>query len=184
MRYRMINTKAADPNRDALRYKILFRRKGNKLWIKLTDKHTSPTYAWDTTAVGDGTYEVRVEVTDAPANAPAAALTAARISRAFVGDNTPPTVPDLLVKPAGKGSLGLSGKVADAISRITRIEYAVDSNDEWLALSAGDGICDSQTESFATTLKDLEAGAHRIGVRVTAEYGNTAHASVEVTVAK
>ena len=184
MRYRIISIKAADPNGDKLRFKISFRRKGNKLWIKLADKHAAATYAWDTTAAADGTYEVRVEATDAPANAADSALTAARISRALVVDNTPPTVPDLLVNPAGKGGLGLSGKVSDAVSRITRIEYAVDSNDEWLALAAGDGICDSQSETFAATIEDLEGGAHRVAVRVTDEYGNIGHASVEVTVAK
>ena len=183
-RLRRITVKAADGNGDPLQYSFFFRRSGNKLWIKLAENATAGLYVWDTTGVGDGTYEVRAEVTDEAANSPASAGTDARISRAVVVDNTGPVVVDLAVKADGAGKLSLTGRVTDAASRITAIEYAVDSNKKWLALLAADGICDSRKESFAATVKDLDAGAHLVAVRVTDEYGNVGHASVEATVGK
>lgn len=184
MRYRIVVVKASDPNRDKLQFAFHFRRLGDKRWIKLTEKHAQPNYPWDTLGVADGTYELRVTVSDGGSNPTGSALTAARISRPVIVDNTPPEVADLVVKAAGKGKLGLAGKVADAGSRIGKIEYSVDTNDEWTVVGAADGICDSQRESFSTTIEDLEAGTHRIAVRVTDEFNNTGYASVEMTVGK
>jgi hypothetical protein len=184
MRFRTIQAKAGDPNGDKMQFAFYFRRVGREKWIKLLDKSAKPTYAWNTQAVPDGHYEIRVEVTDAPGNAPSAALTAARISRQFLADNTKPVVAGLVAKPLADGRVRLTGKASDALSRIRRIYYAVDSNKEWHRLLPADGICDSQNEKFSTTITDLEPGAHRIAVRVTDLYNNTAYASVEVTVGK
>jgi len=182
LRYRIITTKAADPNKDDLEYAVFFRRLGNSKWIKLTEKVTAPLYVWDTLGVGDGTYELRVEVSDARANPPKSALTSVRISRPVVVDNSPPQVTDLVVKPAGKGKVSLAGKVADMTSRIASIAYAVDTNEDWTAILAADGICDSLRESFSATAEELAAGRHRIALRVTDEFNNSGYASMEVTV--
>ncbi len=184
LRYRIIMAKAADPNGDDLQYAVHFRRDGHKRWIQLAEKLTEPLYSWDTLGVGDGSYQIRVTVSDARANPPATALTAARISRPVIVDNSPPRVVDLAVKPAGKGKVSLAGKIADATSRIRTIEYSVDTNDEWTVITPDDGICDSQRESFSATIDQVDAGAHRIAVRVADELSNTGYASVEVTVGK
>ncbi len=184
LRYRIVAIKAADPNGDELRYELHYRRLGDQRWIKLTDKLTQPTYPWDTLATADGSYEVRVTVSDDRSNPAGRAQTAARISRPLIVDNTAPTVTDLTVKPAGKGAVSLAAKLADATSRIEKIEYSVDTNEDWTVVAPADGICDSQRESFATTIADLEPGTHRVAVRVTDEYNNIGYASVEVTVEK
>ena len=184
MRYRIIKAKASDPNGDAVQYAVFFRRIGRKKWVELVEKSSKPVYAWDTLAVPDGDYEIRVEVSDAPGNAPSAALTAARISRPIIVDNSPPKATGLVVKNLGKGKVSLSGKAGDAISRIRRIDYAVDSNEEWVRLLPADGICDSQRETFSTVISDLKPGMHRIAVRVTDQYNNTGYASAEITVGK
>jgi hypothetical protein len=141
-------------------------------------------YLWDTLAVPDGTYEIKVEVTDSPANPPAAALSAARNSRAIVVDNSAPRVADLLARPDGKDKVKLAGAIRDAGSRISAISYAVDTNDEWVTVLPADGICDSRNERFTATISDVEAGTHRIAVRAADEFGNVGYASVEVTVGK
>jgi len=179
-----VRIRAADPNGDEMWYALFFRRAGNKRWIKIADKLTEPAYKWNTAAVADGAYEVRVEVTDARANPPGQALTAARISRPVVVDNTAPQVADLAAKPAGKAAVALRGVVADKTGRVDRIAYAVNTNTEWVAVLPADGICDSQKETFAVRIKDLEPGTHLIAVQVADDSGNIAHASVEVTVAK
>lgn len=184
MRYRIIQTKAADPNGDDLQYALHFRRAGDVRWIKLAEKVKRPVYVWDTLGVGDGVYQVRVTVSDERSNPAGTELTAARISRPVIVDNTPPAVAELVVRAAGKGKVSLAGNVADATSRVERIEYAVDTNDDWTVVAAADGICDSQRESFSATAEDLDAGRHRIAVRVTDEFNNIGYASIEVTVAK
>jgi len=183
LKFRMVRIQAEDPNGDPLRYAVYFRRLGNERWIELTKKLTKPEYAWDTTGVADGVYEVRVVAADAPANPPASALEAARISRPVVVDNAPPTVTGLAAKP-GKGNATLSGTVTDAVSRVVQIEYSVDTNDEWIAVLPKDGMCDSQKESFSLTVPDLEPGTHRLAVRAIDEYKNAGYDSVEVTVEK
>ncbi len=184
MRFRIIQAKASDPNGDTVQYEFSFRQAGRKKWIKLLEKSPKPMYAWNTLTVPDGTYEVRAEVSDAPDNAPSAALTSARISRPVVVDNSQPKATDLVVKNLGKGEVSLSGKVDDAISPIRQIDYSVDSNEKWVTILPTDGICDSQKEAFSATVSDLEAGTHRIAVRATDAYNNTGYASVEVTVGK
>ena len=184
MRFRTIQAQASDPNDDALLYEFFFRQTDRKKWIKLLKESPEPMYAWNTLTVPDGTYEVRVEVSDVADNAPSAALTAARISRPIVIDNSQPKATDLAVKNLGKGSVSLSGQVDDALSPIRQIDYSVDSNDKWVTILPTDGICDSQKEAFSATVSDLEAGTHRIAVRVTDAYNNTGYASVEVTIGK
>ncbi|MCD6365828.1 MAG: hypothetical protein J7M14_08130, partial [Planctomycetes bacterium] len=46
--YRMVAIKAADPNKDKLRYKIEFRRLGGRNWIQIAEKLAKPSFAWDT----------------------------------------------------------------------------------------------------------------------------------------
>ena len=62
-------------------------------WIKLGDDSlTEPTYAWDTSAVPDGTYRVRVTASDRLSNAPADALSRDRVSDPFLVDHQAPSV--------------------------------------------------------------------------------------------
>jgi len=179
--FRHVMVRATDPNGDELSFHIEFRQQGGQQWITIGKDLKEPRYVWDTRTVGDGRYEMRVRASDAPANPPASALTAWRISELVVVDNTPPVVQDVGVKPVD-GKLLLSGKAADATSRIVSLAYSVDSQEEWTVLAARDGICDSDTESFSAELTVLAAGAHRIAVKVTDLYGNVGYASVNVTV--
>lgn len=183
-KFRIIQTKASDPNGDAVQYEFSFRLVGRGKWIKLVEKASKPVFAWNTLTVPDGEYEVHVEVSDAPDNAPSSALTAARISRPIIVDNSQPKATDLVVKNLGKDKVNLSGKAGDALSRLQQIDYSVDSNDKWVTILPTDGICDSQAETFSTTISDLEEGTHRIAVRVTDLYNNIGYASVEVTIKK
>ena len=182
--FRMIRVQASDPNGDSLAYSYYFRRRGRKLWVKLLERSDRSSYAWDTTGLADGPYEVRVIASDEPDNPRGQALAVGRISRAVVVDNNPPAVSGLKAKDAGGGRALLTGKVADTTSRIVRIDYAVDTNDEWTPVLPDDGICDSTREGFSVTVPELEPGVHRLAVRVTDEYGNEAYTSVEVTIGK
>ncbi len=182
MTHRLVKIAAADPNGDALQYEVSFRAAGRAKWIRLAAKHGKKVYAWNATTVPDGVYEIRVEASDAPANPRDSALTAARVSRAVVVDNTPPAVTGLRAAAGAAGKVTVRGAVADAAGRVTKIACAVDSVSEWLGVLPADGICDSPRERFSTVIADLKPGVHHIAVRAVDEFGNVGHASVEVTV--
>jgi hypothetical protein len=181
LRYRSVSLRAHDQNNDELEYAFYFRRSGNEKWIKLADKQAESLYAWDTLGVQDGSYEVKAEVSDAKANPPGASLTAEKVVRGIVVDNTAPVVTDLICKPDGKGVAALSGSVSDATSRISQIAYAVDNNDQWIMILPTSGICSCQQESFAVKVDLPDAGRHRIAVRTLDEFNNAGYSSVEVT---
>ncbi len=181
--FRQIGVTAADPNGDALLYKLDYRPVGGGKWIKITDKLTKPAYYWNTLTLADGTYELRVTVSDENANAQASALEAVRISEPVIVDNTSPVVARLAGKAAGK-TIAISGQVADALSRLRVIQYAVDSDEKWRTIIPEDGITDSRTEAFSVKIKDLKAGPHRIAIRATDALGNTGYAATTITIAE
>ena len=181
--FRQIRVTAADPNGDALLFTIEYRPVGGAKWIKLTDKLVKPEYFWNTLTLADGTYELRVTASDKNANAQASALNAVRISDPVIVDNTPPVIARLAGKAGGK-TITISGRVADALSRIRTIQYVVDSDETWRTIIPEDGITDSRGETFRFEIKDMKAGPHRIALRVTDALGNTGYAATTITVAE
>lgn len=181
--YRHIGIQAADPNGDPLQFKLEFRQIGAANWVTVVKKTDKPMYIWDTQTVGDGTYELRVTASDAPANPAGSAREASRVSEPIVVDNTPPQVEKLAAKAAA-GSASVTGAAVDAASRIVAISYSVDSADEWVAILPTDGIADSGREAFTFDAKDLDPGTHRIAVRAVDLLGNVGYGVVNVTVPK
>lgn len=180
--YRHVEIKAGDQNGDKLRIEIAFRELGDAGWITMADKHTSPKYIWDTRSVADGTYELRITASDDPTNAADQALSSARVSAPVVVDNTAPVV-KLKARAVG-GKIVVTGAVEDATSRIAAIQYSVNSQDDWKALSPVDGICDADAEKLNFEIKDVQPGPCRVAVRVADMYGNVGYGSAKVTVGK
>ena len=181
--FRQIAIAAADPNSDALVYKIEYRQAGEVKWIKLVDKLTKPQHFWNTLTMGDGQYELRVTASDKNANTPTSALEAVRISEPVVVDNTPPVLARLAGRAKGK-TITVSGQVVDALSSIKVMQYTVDSDEQWHTIVPTDGITDSARESFSVDIKDSKPGLHRIAVRAVDALGNTGYAATTVTVGK
>lgn len=180
MPFRAVAINATDPNGDGLEYTVHFRRVGTETWIEVADELAQAQYLWDSRTVPDGEYEFRVTASDAPSNPPAEALQSARISSRTLVDNTRPNVPKLAAEADRDGNVTVTGVAKDAASRLVAMAYSVDSADEWVPLLPSDRICDAPTEAFRFELTALEPGPHRIAVKVTDQYGNTAYASVEV----
>ncbi len=181
MPFRQIAIKAADVNGDKLVYKIEFREMPSRIWVQITEKLKTPKFGWDTRTVADGVYELRVTASDSISNPPADALSAARISEIVTVDNTPPVIEDFGAQPLA-GKILLRGRAFDAASRIVSLHYSVDSQEKWTAMACEDGIADSDRESFRFDLADLEAGEHRITVKIEDLYGNIGYASLAVTI--
>ena len=177
---RGIAVAASDANGDQTAVTIEYREVGGENWIKIADKSDKPGMVWDTRTVADGSYQLRVTVSDSLANPLESALSATKVTKPVVVDNTPPSVKDLTGR-FENGVAVVTATAGDAASRIGAIHYSVDSATEWTAVLPADGICDSDSEKVSATLKALKPGPHRITLRVTDALGNTAFKSVTVT---
>ena len=166
---------ATDPNGDDLAYTLHFRKDGWPDWVKLGEgPMTEPTFAWDTSAVPDGTYRVRVTASDRPSNGPGEALSRERVSESFLVDHQSPGV--TVVAKAG----GASVAIKDALTRIVKAAYALDGG-EWVPIFPDDGLFDSPSESITIPLPDLNPGTHLLMVRATDAAGNLGTGDLVIT---
>ncbi len=160
---------AADPNGDALRYKLYIKADGETSWKTLKTDLDDRAYSWDAESYANGTYRLKLEATDAPDNPVGTATTTERESAPFLIDNIPPRVENLRSTShpgsiRGRTTVTVSGTTVDADSRIARIEFSVDGSD-WKQVFPDDTIFDSPEERFHFDVPDLPAGEHAITVR-------------------
>ncbi len=168
---------AEDENRDVLVYDVQYRALRDDQWRVLRKGLTEPVLAWDTTAIPDGRYVVRVTASDAPDNPPALALTGHKDSVSFEVDNAPPT----LVASFVSGSTDrVRATARDAGSRIQRLEFSVDAG-RWQQVYPLDGINDSSEESYEFAIPSTGGvGPHVVVLRVFDRLGNVATGRVDV----
>jgi hypothetical protein len=165
--------KVDNPDNDELRYRVQFRRDGQVRWFDATSRDdvlTKPELDWDTAALPEGKYRVRVEATDEMANPPSDVTRHALESAPVLVDNTPPVFKSL-------GVLGrrLRAEVVDGLGPIARVEVAIDGRPEWRPLAPVDGIFDTADETIdadITALVPPGAGPHVVAVRAFDAAGN------------
>lgn len=176
-----ISWQATDPNKDDLVYALYFKGEDETTWKRLNDRVTSTFYDWDTHAVPDGLYRIRLVARDAPTNPPGEALESERITPAFIVDNTPPAVTGLAARVAKDRSVTITAKCSDATTGLAAGEYAVDGGD-WVAIAPVDGLFDGQAEALDFKLPPLEKGERTIVVRVRDHADNTGAAKAVLTI--
>ncbi|MYF31332.1 MAG: hypothetical protein F4169_21245 [Gammaproteobacteria bacterium] len=147
---RTIQWTASDPNGDELRFDVLYRAEAEEDWRTLRSGVEDLVFTWDTTSAPDGTYLVRIVASDAPSNAPGAALTGLAESTPFDVDNTPPRI-DVTPTMPGAAEATVVFEVSDSHSAVRRVEYSLDT-EQWRLLFPQDGIADSRTEHFSVTV--------------------------------
>ncbi len=168
---RAVEWDSDDPNGDALSFDLSFRGEGESGWKPLARGLRERYFAFDSTQLPDGLYRVRVEASDAPANAAGQAKSASLVGDPFLVDNTPPSV-QVTARKAGKGSpVTVEAAAGDALGPVARAEYSVDAA-RWVPLSPVDGVSDSRAESYSVTLDGLRPGEHTVIVKVTDLLGN------------
>ena len=183
-----ISFKAEDDNDDKLIYKIDFRKLGWTNWIQMKDELDASSYEWDGKTVEDGRYEIRVTASDARSNTSFTRLTGSRISEPVVVDNTGPVVESMKITSSLKdnGEYRVLGvEVADRLSAIEKLEYTIDSNDDWISTVPDDLVYDTTEETFTIRIdaeKDLPKGDHVITVKVSDANGNTTYKTLVVNV--
>jgi hypothetical protein len=169
---------AHDDNDDDLRYSVYFRGENQRDWLPLKDNLDQRFYSWDTTAMPDGAYYLRIVASDSPSNPPNVALKTERESERFEIDNTPPVIQKLEGHATGMNadrSMGVSCDfqftATDATSGIEKAQYSIDGG-EWILLAPLQGISDSKTESYSFTVRGLAPGEHTIAVRAYDRFDN------------
>jgi len=173
--------KCSDANSDKLIYTVDFRRADRRLWIELADELEGDFHEWDSHTVEDGRYELRVTASDERSNTAATKLSHSRISDPVVVDNTPPVVEVISIGAAGRtASLRLA--VSDKLSAIDRVEFTVDSNEDWRMCLPDDLVNDTTDERFTIIADELTAGVHVVAVKASDDAGNTGYRTFEVEV--
>jgi len=147
---RTLTWHAGDPTEDALVAQLLQRRQGEDAWLPIGGPTREQAQTWDTAVLPDGWYEVKLVVSDLPANPAALALTTERVLPAVPVDNTPPVVADWAVAPVPTG-FTLRCAVQDAFGPLAGAEVELPDG-SFERLDPRDGICDSAREEFAATV--------------------------------
>ncbi|MCY3775593.1 MAG: hypothetical protein OXH11_06390 [Candidatus Aminicenantes bacterium] len=161
---------AQDPNGDDLVYSIHYRTAGDRRWT-LLEKDLTETYrTLDGKSLPDGTYVVRVTVSDSPSNPADRALESELMSKPFVVANSAPEIK--WGAPRVEGSEArIQVEVRTVASAIHQLEYAVDGGD-WRLIFPEDGIADGTVESYRLKIDGLNRGEHLVTVRVVDSVGN------------
>jgi outer membrane protein assembly factor BamB len=173
--------KVENPDNDELIYRLWFRQERQPVWQPLggPDPLSKSEYDWNTDSVPDGHYLIRVWVSDEKVTPKDRALDFTFDSPSFLVDNTRPAVLDLQAQLPR-----VTGRVHDAASVISQIEYSIDGND-WRPVSPDDGILDEMTEAFSIRLPpSLTAGPHIITVRAWDSADNLGSAHLQVQINK
>jgi hypothetical protein len=167
--------KVDNPDNDSLRYRLWFRKEDSAIWRSITkdDEPLEKTeYGWNTEALAEGWYRVRVEATDEIANPVGAALKHALDSAPFVVDNTPPVIRKIALVN-GK----LQAEVVDGVGPVVRLEVQIDGKAPWKVVTSTDGILDDALETTDVPLG--LTGSHVVALRAYDAAGNSVVREIE-----
>jgi WD40 repeat protein len=172
---------AHDDNDDDLRYAVYFRGENQRDWLLLKDNLDQKYYSWDTTAMPDGAYYLKIVASDSPSNPPNAALKTEREGERFEIDNTPPVIQKLEGSAAMGVAYDFQFAATDATSGIEKAQYSVDGG-EWILLAPVQGISDSKMESYSFSVRGLAPGEHTIAVRTYDRFDNVGAGKTTINV--
>jgi hypothetical protein len=173
-----VTWKVDDNDSDPLRYRIHYRREGQTLWrdvLRDGEVLTKTEYDWDTQALPEGKYRVRVEASDELANPPEQVQRHALESGPVLVDNTPPVITQMALD-----GRRLRVRVVDGLGPVARVEVSIDGRVEWRPVAPADGLFDAADEAVDTDVGPLvPSGSHIVTVRAYDAAGNTAMREIE-----
>lgn len=178
--YQSVLWTAHDDNEDDLKYAVYFRGEGEKEWKLMKDNLDQRFYSFDTTALADGAYYLKIVASDVASNPPDKALKTERESERFEVDNTPPAVGKLDWSTSGARA-DIKFIATDGASGVERAQYSVDGG-EWLMLAPKAGISGGNQETYEFSVNGLKTGEHAIAVRVYDRFENVGSGKLAVTV--
>jgi hypothetical protein len=164
-----IGWQARDENNDRLLYRLEIRAAGENVWRELEKEYAGAVYTWDSQALPDGEYQVRISASDRRSNPPNLALAGEKASEIFVIDNTPPEIKNLTAQKNG-AQWQASFEAVDQLSRIKEAWYAVDASD-WQLIYPADNVADQRREIYQIAIANANAPAI-LAVKVVDANGN------------
>src|SRR5262249_61777712 len=109
-----------------------YQREGDAEWHVAEKDLEVPTCTWDTNALPDGRYRIRVVASDGPDNAINEALETTLVSPPFTIDNTPPEGSEASAAAERHGRQ-VRGRARDASTVVTRLEIPLDAHHRTIA---------------------------------------------------
>jgi hypothetical protein len=176
-----VSWKVDNQDNDQLRYRVLYRLEGGITWraaMAPDEVFTKSEFEWETAGLPEGTYRVRVDVSDELANPPQNTLRHSLESQTITVDNTPPVFQRFTV--AGKK---LQVTAVDGLGPIERLDVSLDPQAKvWAPFFPQDGVFDEPQEDFDLDLTPLleGSGPKIVAVRVFDHAGNATVKSVEI----
>lgn len=167
--------KSDNPDGDSLRYRIWYRREDSPTWRPITKEDepiATSDFSWQTEALAEGWYRVRVEASDEMANPLGQALKHGLDSAPFVVDNTPPAI-----APIALAQGRLQATVTDGVGPIVRLEVQIDGKGPWRPVTSADGILDEASEKLDVALG--LTGSHVVALRAFDQAGNQVTKEIE-----
>ncbi|MCI0514787.1 hypothetical protein L0128_16345 [candidate division KSB1 bacterium] len=168
---RTIRWSAKDDNGDPLQFNLFYKGVTETTWRELTKALTQSRYRWNSELWPDGSYQIRIEATDASVNPATSAKSVTKISDRFLVDNTGPEVVDFKITRASQTAAIFQFSIQDRWIQIYSTEYVLDSGD-WQAIFPDDGICDAPRENFRLELATLAPGDHTLVIRTFDRFSN------------
>jgi len=151
---------------------------GKKLWRPITKPDVvlkDKRYSWETKAVPEGYYQIRLQADDSLDNDPKDVLTDEFVSVPVLVDGHQPAVARLVHRKAR-----VKGATEDGFSPISGIEFTVDGG-PWTPVICKDGLYDEKREEFDFSLPDgLAPGPHAVAVRAYDRSGNMGTAEIHI----
>jgi hypothetical protein len=166
--------KAEDDNDDLLHYDLYYRQAGDAAWKPLRRAVSEQIAVWDTMSVPDGTYVVKIAVSDSSSNSPGTALVGELVSEAFDVDNGAPAIVVQDVARDGTGTK-ISFDVTDSFSPVSTVEFSVDTG-RWQPAYPVDGAADSRRERYEIRVDGEASG--RVVIRAVDTMNNAGTARV------
>ena len=168
--FRTITWEASDDNNDKLNFNVYIRPEKDKNWYLMADGLTDKIISFDTRHYPDGTYFIKIEASDLPANPPGTEKKVEKISRPVVIDNSLPEVKNFVATKTNRG-LEVSFSAVDKYSYIEEVKFLI-RPDDWQLVFPVDGLCDSTSESFKFSLNLMAGSDNLMIIRVKDSFGN------------
>jgi hypothetical protein len=157
---RTVTWHARDPNEDRLVFRLFQRREGEAVWLPLGAATRDQVQTWDTAALPDGHYELRLVVSDHLDNPGDLAASAERVLQRVPVDNTPPELTNWELSHHRDG-FQIKLRARDAFGPIAGAEVVLPDGSTQ-RLDPVDGICDSRTEDFDAVIAYPQAWSRSV----------------------
>jgi len=182
---------AQDPDGDALLYRVAYSIDNGVTWkpVDLLDKDgkstvpfvTTPSAIWNTASLKDGSYILKVTVSDVRSNPNAPLEDTAIVGPVTIVNNAPKVLlADTSITVGADRTVRFHGSADGHESPIVSVSYRVDAG-PWFLAAADGGLFDAPHVSFKAETEPLPAGDHKIEVEAVNAAGDKATTSVSVS---